>query len=408
MAMYNENGTGDADPAIELKTYSREFDAQLQMLGIMGFLFCTIAVFGGVFGNQWHVVPIALVVVGVGAVVEVICKRSVSNSIKTYQLRSDRLTISEDELVLDRIDSIQWPEKPTAGKLNLEINYRFDEHQPGKEIDTETGTFPFEISFTTLKEEDRLLLIQYLQQIDTEHLNWDRFCCRYLDRWLPVKSEKYFPEKLTDRLERNPFWAALLCMPQIVFVFLARLPGVFYFGTAAALAISTIVNLRLMHGSWLSPIGETILAGAAALFLCGIVTSFLPQMKAQTELEPAERKAGQHAVVILILEIILAPLIAQLSIMLGMKVLAIVVLQLSPWLPCAPLDAMRLRREKEKKKNPQACLERSTKKWKSYCKNFSVPSDQAIEVVQPNSNATIPLGNLTGQLSTIESAAHGL
>ena len=69
---------------------------------------------------------------------------------------------------------------------------------------------------------------------------------------------------------------------------------------------------------------------------------------------------------------------------------------------------MRLRREKEKKKNPQACLERSMKKWKSYCENFSVLSDEAIEVVQPNSNATIPLGNLTGQLSTIESAAHGL
>ena len=384
----NEDLITDDDLAIELETYSPEVEVQLPMLGMMVLLICCSAIVSAFRGNGLDPIWIALVAVGIGAAVEPIARWMVAKSTKSYRLLPDRIVIDGMELLLDEIDSIRWPEKRTGNQLLVEIY---------EKADPEIELHPFKLPLEKLRQKDQLLLVQYLQQVEAEHLDWSEFCCRYLGLWLPVRSERYFSKQMSDRLQRNPFWAAFLWAPYMAFVFMAYLSKFFYFGFGVALAISAVINIRLMHGSWLSPIGETILGAAALLFLFGVIISFFPQLKTRRELEPAERKAGLQAIVILVLGIIFGPLVSQLLIMNGWKLPALLVMQLSPFVPCLPFILQQSRKLKERKENPEACFERAMEKWNRYC-------EYGPEEAEPYSSSAIHSGNFsTGNPTTVDS-----
>ncbi|MCA9103588.1 MAG: hypothetical protein KDA63_20690 [Planctomycetales bacterium] len=154
-----------------------------------------------------------------------------------------------------------------------------------REFDTPLGWFVTGLS--DLRVEDRLVFIRYVRQSasDIPQERWPRFCRQVAVPLLKKAEEikereiqevprpRTFQEAITIRsmefLASHPFLSGVL-MP--VF-FLLTLPAFFSRKTcwtiAALLAITSIINIRIVWGDWIEPFTTAVLGTAAAFIVLG-------------------------------------------------------------------------------------------------------------------------------------------
>ena len=126
---------------------------------------------------------------------------------------------------------------------------------------------------------DRVTLIRYLRErgAEVEQEGWPRFCHRCAVAWVErsqrAQGERAIPALFSSMFERPSFlagmlfplvWLALLvCAPR----FVARKV---WWTLSALIAVSSVINIRLVWGHWSSPFTEICLGFAGVLFLLGL------------------------------------------------------------------------------------------------------------------------------------------
>ena len=360
-------------PAVELKHYHSEFTAQVCLVGGVTFLSMLIVLWRVLVRGQWEMLLMAAMMIGIGACIEPFLKWHERKHSKVYRLFGDRFELGELSLAHQDIASIVWPKKAVDQKVSVTLQVRVDNETDGfgsGEEPAETqGLVDWEIALNHFQAGDRLLVIHYLQQIETEHEDWDAFSGRYLENWLEQPSQ-LIPVWFAEAIKRHPFWASFFWGPYMSVIYLAQVPLTIYWAIGFSVAISGVINLRMMHGTWLSPIGESIVGFAAALILAGVIAACFPNTRSRRSVSESERTAGYLALVILALALIFSPLAVQLLLMVGFKILAMLTLQISIWLPCVPFFVQRGRKAKEKKDNFEAHVERANQLWQAHLESF--------------------------------------
>ena len=162
------------------------------------------------------------------------------------------------------------------------------EEDPGVMIkvprDEEKGLPWIGVGLKPLSPADRLKLIRYLREkgAQVEQERWPRFCHRgavplveAFERLESAAASGGEPDPPGARLpgpwrlvERHPFLAGLLCPLFLVWLVSRNT----WWTLSATVALSALVNIRLIWGRWVSPFTEICLGFAGVLFLFGLVT----------------------------------------------------------------------------------------------------------------------------------------
>ncbi len=135
---------------------------------------------------------------------------------------------------------------------------------------------PPSVSLQALSWADRVTLIRYLRErgASLEQEGWPRFChsCAvpWVERSQRAQGEQPLLAWFSSLFERPSFlagvlwWFALLvCAPLVV----ARKV---WWTLSAMIAVSSVINIRLVWGHWASPFTEICLGFAGVLFLLGL------------------------------------------------------------------------------------------------------------------------------------------
>ncbi len=359
------NSNENASPVVSFKE-SPKLSGQVAQLGGMAFLVFVAAVYGVLVRNQWNAFGVLLPILVFGSALQWVAKWFDSRSTE-YKLYPDRLCIGDFDLNLDEIAVVDWPMKRKGEELLLGFFLHSQSDEGLSESTEQSDDFLISIPLNELEREDKLLVVEYFQQQEVEHRNWKEFCCRFLDRWLANGSKSYFPQRLATHLKKYPFWAGFVYSPWIYLICLRAVSKYIYWALGSAIAISTVINIRLMHGSWLSPIGETLLGGAAVLFVLGAISAWCPIRIDKEHGTPSQQRASLLAAALLIAAIILGPLVVQLLMFNGNKKLALLVMQALPWIPTVPMFVQLFREQKERCENTDKFFPVAIRRWEAYC-----------------------------------------
>lgn len=157
-----------------------------------------------------------------------------------------------------------------------------------KEIKTPMVFFVMNLEHLTV--EDRLTFMKYIRQaaVDIPQERWSRFCrcvavplLKKLERIKEKPAqENQPPPTFRERLyansttfpESHPFLAGLLMPITLVLYITPLLSKKVFWTMAAMLAISALVNIRLVWGQWFEPFTTVVLGTAAASFVFGLLS----------------------------------------------------------------------------------------------------------------------------------------
>ena len=361
------NSHENAMTAIEFRE-SDEFGPHVMLFGSATFLLFWVALFAVIVHGQKDSFLLLLVFAGIGLVLQQAAKWFASGATQ-YQLFPDKLLINGVELPLDEIAGIKWPVK-TEGEKSLAVQFAF------QKCNSENGGADgyefmdlFSIAINKLERDDRLLLVRYLQQHDCVQENWPEFCCLYLNRWLTSNSNPKAWDHLNEKFKTSPFWSGFIYTPYVATLCVLSVSKYVYWLVGVTLAISTVINIRLLHGTWFSPIGEMMLAIAAVVFCLGFVAALFPKLQQRNEISLSQKVASHQAAILFIVAFVLGPLVVQLLLTNGWEILGQFLFQLLPFTPTVPLFAERIRDQKDRRDNPQKYLSEATRQWENYCES---------------------------------------
>lgn len=214
------------------------------------------------------------------------------------------------------IESIHWPRH---GGLDVPIRLGVYGQDPGT-VDS------INIKPGGVADRDRAILIAYLHLTASENKqeNWPEYCVRcavpLLDGLVAGGNDGTAAQFSTNALEdskgtrcvramfwieRHPFYSGLFLPLLVIPVFVLIVSREAYWMTAAAIAFSAVVNIRLIWGQWLSPFTEVCFGFAAALFLMGC---FSPPRSTRAQSKKVNVVAGGGIWILLL--IVGGPLVA--------------------------------------------------------------------------------------------------
>lgn len=170
------------------------------------------------------------------------------------------------------VEAVRWP-----GTRAIE---RWIEIAVPKSTDWPLAKAPLDLQ--NLSVEDRLLLIRYLRLHAAEvcEEGWPQFCWKGAVPLVAALREWETDGGASERplvgefLNRHPFVLGLICpliMPRFVLrVVLREVSRETWWTTAGLIALSVVVNIRLVWGRWVSPFSEVLMGTAAAMALAGL------------------------------------------------------------------------------------------------------------------------------------------
>ena len=341
------------------------------MMGFMTFLVLLVAIYGAIVHNQWAVFSMLLFFVGMGLVTQWL-GRWLQSQTSEYKLLPDRMVIDGIEVKLEDIASIQWPKKRSNECQSIKLNLETP--------DSEELANSISIPINKFERADQLLFVQYLQQQECKHVDWSTFCSKYVDPWLASSGRKLWSDELNAKLKKSPFWTTFFYTPYICAIFALAISSWVYWTLGAAFALSAVINIRLMHGDWMQPVGQTVLGCAAFLMILGTISAFFPQFKKpKSDVSSPDEKAGRWAGLILVVSIIVGPWIVQSLVLAGFRNLGLIVLETFPWIPCIPFVIEHWRRRKSIQKNPDAAYERAAANWERHCQKMNGTLNEPVD-----------------------------
>jgi len=136
---------------------------------------------------------------------------------------------------------------------------------------------------------DRVRLICYLREqgAEVEQDGWPQFCCRFavplVERHrraegvpgaggkpeAPASPPGAFVRRFLQFHSQHPFLGGLLAPVLVATLFVAIVSRKLWWTVSAIVAISAVINIRLVWGHWASPFTEMCLGFAGAMFLAG-------------------------------------------------------------------------------------------------------------------------------------------
>lgn len=170
------------------------------------------------------------------------------------------------------VEAVRWP-GTRAIERRIEIAVP-------KSTDWPLAKAPLDLQ--NLSVEDRLLLIRYLRLHAAEvcEEGWPQFCWKGAVPLVAALREWETDGGASERplvgefLNRHPFVLGLICpliMPRFVLrVVLREVSRETWWTTAGLIALSVVVNIRLVWGRWVSPFSEVLMGTAAAMALAGL------------------------------------------------------------------------------------------------------------------------------------------
>jgi hypothetical protein len=252
----------------------------LQGLAGLAFIVVILIIASALFRGGWEVLSIAVLPIGVLAAAEWLRRVTPEDRLILYSDRMELLDLGSrrSEFKWSDVVAIHWPKQRDV-KIPIRIEVAPNESETARSI---------RVSLQEISRDDRLALIRYLRTAASQakHECWSKFCymaavplaeaCQAAEPETgdekPPDGDRSLPSTFMRRYgklcKRHPFLAGLavpLCVP----LFLSRR---IWWTLSVYLAISALINIRLVWGFWASPFTEMILGVSAASFVMGCLS----------------------------------------------------------------------------------------------------------------------------------------
>lgn len=243
------------------------------------FLFCVPIGIAGVVGGNWDTLAWLLV-----PLVILLAGKWLQRLTPEYYavLHPGKMILpghgkQSNEVVWERVESIRWPQRkakdaPIIIKVASETGHR---------------SATVRIDLQAVAPADRVTLIRYLRSVgkNVEQTGWPKFCFQQAVPLVEALQRKpHADTSYNDKrsafatlaryehwMGRHPFAAGMLLViigPLLVHRMVSRS---LWWTTATLIALSTVINIRLVWGGWVSPFAEICLGTVAIMFLAGLV-----------------------------------------------------------------------------------------------------------------------------------------
>jgi len=303
-----------------------------------------------------------------------------SDQYRPFKIDANGELVFSDPISHAQITSIQWAQKSSDKKLMVEIQHKVTDPdalaihvspshaEKSEELNlTLTETFNLR-NFSTA---DRRLLVQYLSQIDVPQNHWDEFCYKFAQKWTENPKLYLGNGWLANQFKSAPLRTTALLSPLIMLRGAMSASYHLYWLMGITVLISTFINVRLIHGAWLPPIGTHLLAGGFGLILFGYVVYLFqtyitaPQSASQT-VDADEQLISWLSGGLLMASLILVPLLMQLaSIWKLSPQFGAHLLLLIPFSPLLPHFWQIRKRATLYRTDPDACHDQANRIWEA-------------------------------------------
>lgn len=260
---------------MRLKTSPEALRMLYGLLGFMTSFLAPVVAFAVFRRGEWGTLCfLAVPIAGVGAI-ELLRRLTPEACVVLYPDRMDVLGIGSRRTVVHWPDvvAVHWPSsRDTRIPIRIQVPVK-----DGK------GHRTIRVSLRDISRDERLALIRYLRAVaaGADQTGWHAFCYKQA---IPVaescqakkqegdsasadarSSEDAAMRRFTSLGKCYPFLAGI-AVPLFIPKFLSR---TMWWTLSAQLAISALVNIRLVWGQWASPFTEIVLGTAATCFALG-------------------------------------------------------------------------------------------------------------------------------------------
>ncbi|NQT14096.1 MAG: hypothetical protein HQ582_15185 [Planctomycetes bacterium] len=231
----------------------------------------------GIFNGEWPLVLVLLlpvVILAIGELFVWLCRNDdVIAELYPTQMRLPqyRKTVYPDVVEWSQLKSIRWP-RQRGDDAAVVLKLKNDD-------DTDVFTVPVRLS--ALSSADRLTLIRYLRRVgaDVEQEHWPTFCQRTavplvesLEQYGPLTKRRTFEKNVAAWADDHAILAGLMAPLALPYVLVTVVSHATYWWLAFTLAVSALVNIRLVWGQWRLPFlfTEIVLAFSVGCALLGV------------------------------------------------------------------------------------------------------------------------------------------
>ncbi len=263
----------DTDEGVYLKDTSNP-SGQFAVLAGFAFWACGFVAACETLRGEWASLLLLLVPVGL-----VLVGRLFGHLTPAYHavLYPDRVELPlsrarKGGFALSEVEAIEWP-KARHGEEPVRVRVCLANERCFSWVS---------IGLKDVSREDRVTLIRYLRKAgaESDQENWPEFCQKHAVPLLeslqgkpPSNGEKTYGspipgivKRVSGLAEKHPFLTGLAWPLALAVILLSMLSRKTWWTVAVVLSLSTVINIRLVWGSWASPFTE-ICAGFVGMML---------------------------------------------------------------------------------------------------------------------------------------------
>ena len=349
--------SGLANGILKINSAKRNACSIHYCFGVIVFSIVVPCAIGCVFFNQWAnvlrlsvvLLPCALLVWGLFLLLNWL------HSSKKVGLLPGRICLNDLEIKFEDIICVEWPIENK--QLIVSMKYRVLDS-------TADQTYLDSFDLTSLSSDFRFLVVQCLEQLDCQHDNWFEFSCCHLRRWLVRTPPEQFSRFSFEVDSEASFGTGFIFAPLIICKTLLTVSKFVYWGIGLAIGLSALINIRIMHGSWLPPTGTIMIGFATALMVIGAaagIANLLSPKYARPKVSGREKRTSLQAGGLLMFSIVFCPLV--MSYLIGMPG-AQIVLFVFVFGPIVPFLVQLQNEEKEIRDTPAEVYKSVMEEWR--------------------------------------------